>query len=96
MRKILNFFRILYARMTIEDEVQLEKTEHNIRKEPWVTVANVAFQDPSNPTTGYFELDWNKEWIEHLRECGYGGRTDEETMDLWFNTVCRNCLGEDI
>jgi len=33
-------------------------------KEPWIGVLSTQF-DPKNPKSGYFELDWNKYFIEN-------------------------------
>lgn len=72
-------------------------TEHVYKKarataleEPWVGVINDGF-DPKEGVSGlYFELDWNKYWIEYLRLNGYAGATDEEIVDDWFADVCKS------
>ena len=57
--------------------------------EPWVKVLNVEM-NPENPGEGYFELDWNKPFVEKLREAGYSGNTEDEIVDLWFTSLCRS------
>lgn len=79
----------------IEDENLREKTLANINEEPWVKVIAVQFEDPSKPTTGYFELDWNKRFVEELQNAGYSGRADEDVVDMWFNDICRGVVGEE-
>lgn len=79
----------------IEDEVLREKTLANINEEPWVKVVSVQFEDPNKPTTGFFELDWNKKFVEQLSDAGYSGRTDEDIVDMWFNDICRGAAGID-
>lgn len=76
----------------IQDENLREKTIANIEEEPWVKVVSVQFADPRNPTTGFFELDWNKHFVHQLTEAGYSGRTDEEVVDMWFNDLCRGVV----
>jgi hypothetical protein len=64
--------------------------------EPWVDVIETTFEDPDNPSTGYFELDWNKQFVNQLIEKGYSGRTDDEVIDQWFNDLCRGVIGDNI
>ena len=64
---------------------------------PWVKVVEVHF-DKDDPTRGYFELDWNDDFVGLLGEAGYAGENDEEIVDLWFNDLCRSValdVGED-
>jgi|TARA_B110000914_G_C15351858_1_gene394305 hypothetical protein len=64
---------------------------------PWVKVVEVHF-DKDDPTRGYFELDWNADFVGLLGEAGYAGENDEEIVDLWFNDLCRSValdVGED-
>jgi len=56
---------------------------------PWVKVVDVHF-DKDNPTQGYFELDWNDDFVGLLGESGYAGETPEAIVDLWFNDLCRS------
>jgi hypothetical protein len=78
----------------IQDEVLREKTLANIDNEPWVRVVSVQFADPKNPSTGFFELDWNKAFVNALTEAGYSGRTDEDVVDMWFTDLCRGVTKE--
>ena len=61
--------------------------------EPWVNVINTEF-DPSNPKQGFMELEWNKAFINFLREHEYTGATDEEVIDKWFTDLCKNIGGQ--
>lgn len=80
----------------IDDETLREKTLANIDNEPWVKVVDVQFADPNNPGTGFFELDWNDAFVEQLTEAGYSGRTPEDTVDMWFNDLCRGVINNDL
>ena len=62
-------------------------------KGPWVKVIEVHF-DKDNPQRGYFELDWNEDFVGLLGEAGYAGQTDEQIVDLWFNDLCRSIVLE--
>ena len=44
---------------------------------------------------GFFELDWNNEFIEKLLDAGYKGETNEQIVDGWFKTIARNILQEE-
>lgn len=60
---------------------------------PWVKVIEVHF-DKDNPQRGYFELDWNEDFVGLLGEAGYAGPNDEAIVDLWFNDLCRSIVLE--
>ena len=62
-------------------------------KEPWVTVLSMEL-DPNDPGNGAFELDWNDIFVAKLVRAGYQGKTDQDIVDNWFKTVCRNVLME--
>ncbi len=44
--------------------------------------------------SGFFELDWNDEFVNNLKQHGYLGKTDEEIVDRWFQTLCRTIGNE--
>lgn len=58
---------------------------------PWVKVIEVHF-DKDNPGRGYFELDWNEDFVGLLGEAGYAGANSEAIVDLWFNDLCRSIV----
>jgi hypothetical protein len=68
-----------------------DKAVANIKKEPWVNVTKMGV-DNKNVAAGYFELDWNDEFIAMLHENGYVGQSDEDVVNKWFNDVCRTVL----
>jgi hypothetical protein len=47
-----------------------------------------------NIKNGFFELDWNNEFIEQLVDAGYKGESNEQIVDSWFKTIARNILAE--
>ena len=61
--------------------------------EPYIDILSVEI-DPTNPSYGSFEMDWNDHFIKKLRSMGYPGESDEVVVDLWFQSVCRNILTE--
>ena len=60
--------------------------------EPYVAILNVKI-DPSDINNGAFELDWNDKFLTNLIKQGYRmdpKDTDNDIVDRWFQTVCRN------
>ncbi|NDB82345.1 MAG: hypothetical protein EB127_06340 [Alphaproteobacteria bacterium] len=60
--------------------------------EPYVAILKVDL-DPNNINNGSFELDWNDKFLVNLVKQGYKIKpedTDNEIVDRWFQTVCRN------
>jgi len=66
-----------------------EKDQATAKGEPYVRVVNVDLNE-ENPSDGFFELEWNKIFVDKLRENGYSGTTEEEIVDSWFTQLCRN------
>ena len=60
---------------------------------PWVAVLDTQV-NPDNIRNGFFELDWNNEFIEQLLDAGYSGETNEEIVDQWFRTIVSQMLEE--
>ena len=71
-----------------------EKDLATKNKEPWVAVLDTQV-NPDNIRNGFFELDWNNEFIEQLLDAGYSGESNEEIVDAWFQTLIRQMLGEE-
>lgn len=71
-----------------------DKDKATAKGEPWVKVMEIEM-NPDNPGEGYFELDWNQPFVEKLRNAGYTGNNDEEIIDLWFTSLCRNIGAEE-
>ena len=62
-----------------------------MKKEPWVNVIRMGI-DEENVVQGYFELDWNDEFVSMLQNKGITGTSDEDVVNKWFNAVCRTVL----
>jgi len=77
-------------RASLETEKQLA-TE---KGEPWVAVLDTQL-NPENIRNGFFELDWNNEFIEQLLDAGYSGESNEEIVDAWFKTIVMQMLEEE-
>ena len=92
-----NFFKKTQAQQALTTEEQRrsilekEKAQATKRREPWVAVLDTHI-NPNNIRNGFFELDWNNEFIERLLDAGYKGETNEQIVDAWFKTIARQIL----
>ena len=82
----------------VEEEMKLLKKKDpkeyaTRRKEPWVSVLDVKVNE-DNVRNGFFEMDWNKYFIQELISAGYGEEADpeEEIVDRWFRDIVYNML----
>ena len=66
------------------------------KKLPWVNVLDMQVNE-DNIRNGFFELDWNKYFIEELIKNGYGVDEDpeEEIVDRWFRDIVYNMLADE-
>lgn len=71
-----------------------EKDAATAAGEPWVAVLDTQI-NPDNIRNGFFELDWNNEFIEQLLDAGYSGESQEEIVDGWFKTIVMQMLEEE-
>ena len=87
----------------IKQEVPRTKTKSKSPKElateagePYINIVSVEL-DPDDIANGSFELDWNDVFVARLVKAGYMQRkddTDDQIVDRWFQSVCRNILNE--
>jgi hypothetical protein len=72
------------------------KERATAKGEPWVAVLDTHV-NKDNIRNGFFELDWNEQFIVQLKKVGYGfeGDPDEEIVDRWFRDLARNMLVEE-
>ena len=63
------------------------------KKEAWVGVLNTHV-NKDNIRNGFFELDWNDQFVLQLKQEGYGedGDKEEEIVDRWFRELCANVV----
>jgi hypothetical protein len=80
-----------------EEQAKMDpKARATARGEPWVAVLDTHV-NKENVRNGFFELDWNPEFIVQLKQAGYGfdGDPDEEIVDRWFRDLASNMLVEE-
>jgi len=73
--------------------LEKEKEIATKKGQPWVAVLDTQI-NPKNIRNGFFELDWNNEFIECLLDAGYKGESNEEIVDQWFRTIATQILQE--
>ena len=75
---------------------KMSPKERATRKgEPWVSVLDTHV-NKDNIRNGFFELDWNDQFVLELKRAGYGadGDPDEEIVDRWFRDIVYNMFAE--
>ena len=84
------------AAQKAEELAKLTPKERATAKgEPWVEVLDLHV-NKDNIRNGFFELDWNPEFIVQLKQAGYGfdGDPEEEIVDRWFRGLAGDMLAE--
>ena len=87
-----NYNKTMKVKKTTKPRTTKIKTKGK-SEEPWVKVLNMNV-NPENPRNGFFELDWNKEFVNNLQQHGYKGDTEEQIVDRWFQTLCKTIGNE--
>jgi hypothetical protein len=81
----------------LEAQAKMTPKERATAKgESWVAVLDTHV-NKDNVRNGFFELDWNDEFVLQLKQAGYGfdGDPDEEIVDRWFRDLASNMLVEE-
>ena len=96
IKKLINNLFGSKPEAPIIKEQKIKKTPKELateRDEPYVEVLSMDI-DKDNPGNGAFELDWNDKFLSNLIRAGYQGKTDQDIVDNWFKSVCRNVIQE--
>jgi hypothetical protein len=48
----------------------------------------------NKPCSGFFEIDFNEDFVEYLANNGYEGSDNDTIVDNWFNDLCKNIVME--
>lgn len=100
LNKLKNFFKKPEPKSQVKKERKPKTQEPTLSPkdlatkngEPYISINKVHI-DPNDINNGSFELDWNDKFIINLVKQGYKIKkedTDQEIVDRWFQTVCRN------
>ena len=81
------------VKKTTKTTIKKKNKKTKKSEEPIVKVLNLNV-NPQNPRNGFFELDWNDEFVNMLKQNGYEGGSDTEIVDRWFQTLCRTIGNE--
>jgi hypothetical protein len=86
---------VVDAEKAAEEAKMTPKERATLKGEPWVAVLDTHV-NKDNVRNGFFELDWNEEFVVQLKQAGYGfdGDPDEEIVDRWFRDLAQNMLAE--
>lgn len=76
------------------EALEAEKELATKNGEAWVAVLDTQV-NPDNIRNGFFELDWNNEFIEQLLDAGYKGESQEQIVDSWFRTIVTQMLSDE-
>jgi hypothetical protein len=105
----MNWFnKLLGKKEKVQQEMPVESTNEDLRRailekekqaatakgEAWVAVLDTQI-NPQNIKNGFFELDWNNQFIEELLDAGYSGESNEQIVDGWFRTIAMQVLGDE-
>jgi hypothetical protein len=84
------------AKQAEETAKQTPKQRATAKGEPYIAVLETHV-NKENLRNGFLELDWNDEFVLQLKQQGYGfdGDPDEEIVDRWFRTLCKDIAGEE-
>ena len=52
--------------------------------------------DEGQPGKGFFELDFNDNFVEYLAKSGYEGLEPDQIVDSWFSDLCKNIVLSDL
>ena len=102
LKKLTGLDKIEAEKVKVEEE-KLEllrrknpKEYATRKKQSWVNVLDMKVNE-DNIRNGFFELDWNKYFIQELIQNGYGTEQDpeEEIVDRWFKDIVYNMLSDE-
>ena len=98
VKKALGMKSEQVKKLTAEEQrraiLEKEQAQATKDKKPWVAVLDTQV-NPDNIKNGFFELDWNNEFIEQLLDAGYTGESNEEIVDAWFKTIVSQMLEDE-
>jgi len=103
-----NFVNNTLGKKEVQPEVQVQSTSEEERRavlerekeeatkagKAWVAVLDTQV-NPENIKNGFFELDWNNQFIEELLDAGYQGETNEAIVDAWFKSIVVQMLEDE-
>lgn len=77
-------------------QVQHDKAVATLAGEPYVGIVESTYDTRQGINGLFFEFDWNEQFIALLKEKGYAGITDEQTVNSWFDHLCQSMAEDSI
>jgi len=93
LRRIMGIDKLEQEKIKLLEQTD-PKAAATAKGEAYIAVIDTQV-NPDNIRNGFFELDWNNEFIEQLLDAGYKGETPEAIVDQWFKTVVSQMLQEE-
>ena len=73
------------------DQHAHDKNMANFNGEEYIRVVGMEL-DEDKPGQGFFELDFNENFVEYLAKAGYDGVEPDQIVDNWFSDLCKRKL----
>jgi|TARA_R110002167_G_scaffold164159_1_gene361078 hypothetical protein len=77
------------------DQHAYDKNMANHNGEDYIRVVGMEL-DEGQPGKGFFELDFNDNFVEYLAKSGYEGLEPDQIVDSWFSDLCKNIVLSDL
>ena len=77
------------------DQHAHDKNMANFNGEEYIRVVGMEL-DEDKPGQGFFELDFNENFVEYLAKAGYDGLEPDQIVDNWFSDLCKNIVLSDL
>ena len=77
------------------DQHTHDKNMATLEGKEYVRVVGMEL-DKEKPGQGFFELDFNDNFVEYLAKAGYDGLEQDQIVDNWFSDLCKNIVLNDL
>ena len=77
------------------DQHAYDKNMATHNGEDYIRVVGMEL-DEGQPGKGFFELDFNDNFVEYLAKSGYEGLEPDQIVDSWFSDLCKNIVLSDL
>ena len=77
------------------DQHKHDKNMATLEGKEYVRVVGMEL-DEETPGQGFFELDFNDNFVEYLAQNGYEGVEPDQIVDNWFSDLCKNIVLNDL
>lgn len=78
------------------NDFEYEKKVATVLNQPWIKVVDSSYTPEAGIDGFSFDLDYNRIFVQYLKEHGYTGLTDDEVVEEWFNDVSKSELANEI